>query len=178
MTSCTVWPLPPVPVPEKLFFDPELLFYPEFAQHLPSVFLGCGVIVAQRHPEVAAGRNLLLRGLVPSKEEGRASKTRSQFQPDFYLIVAAGHDEAAGGFILEREVILGCEATEVLRSRTSETLFEALLLPNSLPWLVRLYGCTIHLDPPRYPWPKEAARTCVWSKSPKWLKVSCRPKML
>lgn len=101
---------------------------------------------------MAAGRNLLLQGLSPSNQKARFGVGRqdSRFQPDFYLVVAAGCGEAAGGLVLEREVILGCEATEVLRSRIPETLFEALLLPNSLPWLVGLCGYTVHLDPPRY----------------------------
>lgn len=86
---------------------------------------------------------------MPSKEEARIGGRQqdSQFQPDFYLVVAAQRDESAGGLVLEGEVIVGCEATEVLRSQTSETLFEALLLPNSLTQLVGLRGCTIHLNP-------------------------------
>lgn len=128
-------PLPPVLVPGKLvFFDPEQFFYPGFAQHLLSVSPSRGVILAQRHPGVAAGRNLLLQGLIPSNEKARFGVGRqdSQFQPDFYLVVAAGRGEAAGGLVLEREVILGCEATEILRSRIPETLLEALLLPQFL----------------------------------------------
>lgn len=64
--------------------------------------------------------------------------------------MAAGYDEAPDGLVLESEMILRCEATEVLRSRTSEMLFEALQLSSSLPWLGGLCGCTVHLDPPRY----------------------------
>lgn len=51
--------------------------------------------------------------------------------------------------VLERQVTLGCETTEVLRSRTSDTLFEALLLSDSLPYVAGLHGCTVHLDPSR-----------------------------
>lgn len=62
---------------------------------------------------------------------GLGGKTHN-FSPIFYLVVAAGRGEAAGGLVLEREVILGCEATEILRSRIPETLLEALLLPQFL----------------------------------------------
>lgn len=64
-------------------------------------------------------------------------------------MVEAGCDEAAGGLVLERQVTLGCEATEVLRSRTSDMLFEALLLSDSLPYAAGLHGCTVHLHPSR-----------------------------
>lgn len=175
-------PLPPVLVPGKLvFFDPEQFFYPGFAQHLLSVSPSRGVILAQRHPGVAAGRNLLLQGLIPSNKKARFGVGRqdSQFQPDFYLVVAAGRGEAAGGLVLEREVILGCEATEILRSRIPETLLEALLLPQFLALASGAVGVHHPPGPPQdTPQPQEAARICVWSKSPKWLKVSCHPKVL
>lgn len=109
---------------------------------------------------------------------GLGGKTHN-FSPIFYLVVAAGRGEAAGGLVLEREVILGCEATEILRSRIPETLLEALLLPQFLALASGAVGVHHPPGPPQdTPQPQEAARICVWSKSPKWLKVSCHPKVL
>lgn len=66
---------------------------------------------------MASGRNLLLQCLVPSREEARfgGRQQQSQFQADFYLVVAAGYDGAPEGLVLESEMILRCKATEVLR---------------------------------------------------------------